>query len=449
MALGSQAVARISVRVRALPLAFVIPATDVLLLTSIALTGLVPARHGFMFGASAFLLLDVFGPAQERLAPRIMDEAGSIVGRMAIALLLVAPLARSSTAFLRLAERLPFLIVAVLIARAAGYRLIAYARAHGYGLEPTLILGAGPVGATLATTLVSHPEYGLLPVGFADRERSAPDEGSLPVPMLGSPELLLTLLFETNARRLLVADPLLSEHELVSWLRAIDDPNLEIHVVPRLQELGSVPAGPTVDDLWGIPIVRLRRGALRSPGWRVKRLLDIVLSSALLIAGAIPLGLIAIAVKLSSPGPVLFRQKRVCQRGEVFEILKFRTMLVNDDSDTTWSVVDDERQTAIGRLLRHTHVDELPQLFNVLRGEMSLVGPRPERPQFVDRFSAETPRYADRHRVPPGLTGWSQVHGLTGDTSIEERARFDNRFIEDWSLWQEFVILIRTFRRIV
>ena len=156
---------------------------------------------------------------------------------------------------------------------------------------------------------------------------------------------------------------------------------------------------------------------------------------------------IALAVRLSSPGPILFRQKRVGQHGELFEMLKFRTLLVNDDSDTTWSVADDDRRTLIGRVLRHTHLDELPQLLNVLSGDMTLVGPRPERPQFVDRFSAETPRYADRHRVPPGVTGWSQVHGLTGDTSIDDRARFDNRFIEDWSLWQEFVILLRTFRR--
>jgi lipopolysaccharide/colanic/teichoic acid biosynthesis glycosyltransferase len=149
-------------------------------------------------------------------------------------------------------------------------------------------------------------------------------------------------------------------------------------------------------------------------------------------------------VKLSSPGPVLFRQQRIGQHGEEISVAKFRTLEVNHDSDTRWSADDDPRVTTVGRILRATSLDELPQLWGVLRGRMSLVGPRPERPFFVERFGASIDGYGDRHRLPAGLTGWAQVHGLRGDTSIEERSRYDNQYIEHWSLWRDVVILIRT-----
>jgi lipopolysaccharide/colanic/teichoic acid biosynthesis glycosyltransferase len=154
-------------------------------------------------------------------------------------------------------------------------------------------------------------------------------------------------------------------------------------------------------------------------------------------------------VRRSSPGPVFFRQSRIGKDERQFELLKFRTMRVNDDSDTTWSVADDARVTQIGRFLRRTYLDELPQLLNVLRGEMSLVGPRPERPHFAQRFAQEVPRYDDRHRVPGGITGWAQVHGLRGDTPIPDRARFDNHYIENWSLWRDVVILARTIASVL
>ncbi len=169
----------------------------------------------------------------------------------------------------------------------------------------------------------------------------------------------------------------------------------------------------------------------------------------LLVVTAPLLGGGAVAVRLSSPGPILFRQRRVGRNGRVFELLKLRTMHVNDDADRLWSVAGDPRVTRAGRILRKTGLDELPQLVNVLRGEMSLVGPRPERPLYANRFSAEVPRYGDRHRVPPGITGWAQVHGLRGDTSIGERIRFDNHYIEHWSLWRDLVILLRTAKQVL
>jgi lipopolysaccharide/colanic/teichoic acid biosynthesis glycosyltransferase len=146
---------------------------------------------------------------------------------------------------------------------------------------------------------------------------------------------------------------------------------------------------------------------------------------------------------------VFFRQLRIGEDGRPFQLLKFRTMQVNSDSDTTWSVVGDARVTRVGRLLRRTYLDELPQLLNVLRGEMSLVGPRPERPHFASRFAREVPRYHERHRVHGGITGWAQVHGLRGDTPIADRARFDNHYIEHWSLWRDVVIVVRTLANVL
>jgi lipopolysaccharide/colanic/teichoic acid biosynthesis glycosyltransferase len=156
----------------------------------------------------------------------------------------------------------------------------------------------------------------------------------------------------------------------------------------------------------------------------------------------------AVAVKVSSPGPILFRQKRVGRHGQIFEILKFRTMYPHDDADTAWFVSND-LVTRVGRILRRTSLDELPQLINVLRGEMSLVGPRPERPHYVDSFAVKIPSYEWRHRVPGGITGWAQIHGRERSMDlILERARFDNDYIESWSLWRDVVILARTLPQV-
>jgi exopolysaccharide biosynthesis polyprenyl glycosylphosphotransferase len=176
----------------------------------------------------------------------------------------------------------------------------------------------------------------------------------------------------------------------------------------------------------------------------VKRVFDLVVA-AMTLALVGPLFLaIAVLVRLSSRGPVLFRQVRIGQNGRIFELLKFRSMTVNDDSDTTWSVRNDHRVTRVGAFLRKSSLDELPQLLNVLKGDMSLVGPRPERPHFNGEFTVTVPTYVDRLRVPTGITGWAQVHGLRGDTSIAERTKFDNFYIEHWSLSLDVVIMLRT-----
>ena len=225
--------------------------------------------------------------------------------------------------------------------------------------------------------------------------------------------------------------------------------DVHVHIVPRFFEVGLAPSGPDVDDIWGIPVYRVRQAALQRWAWRFKRATDIVVAGALIAMTAPVMAVAALIVRLSGPGPILFRQRRIGQHGEEFEVLKFRTLPadhVANRAGVVWAMNAsmDEYTIKVGRFLKYTSIDELPQLFNILRGDMTLVGPRPERGYLVEQFNRNVDGYAHRHRLPVGLTGWAQVHGLRGETSIAERARFDNQYIEHWSLWLDIVILVRT-----
>jgi exopolysaccharide biosynthesis polyprenyl glycosylphosphotransferase len=431
---------------RHVPLGSVVPFVDAIGLAATLLTlghlGLADA----LFGVMAFAALRAAGSQRARINPRLSEDLAGLAGRIAVPLLFVAPFVASEHDLAWIVRVAPFAFAMVAVGRIVTYKAMREARARGMIVEPTLIVGAGTLGAQVATTLQEHTEFGLHPIGFLD---SFSDD-NLPLPILGDVRELEGVILDYGVQRVIVAFGGAREPEMVKVIRACDRLPVEVHVVPRFFELGVGPtAGPWVDDLWGVPLVRLRRSALRSTAWRTKRVFDIVASSLLLALASPVMAACAAAVKLSSPGPVFFRQKRLGQRGQVFEMLKFRSLSQNDDSETTWSVTDDDRQTWVGRIMRRTSLDELPQLINVLTGEMSLVGPRPERPFFVDKFRVAVPEYDDRHRVPAGLTGWAQVHGLRGDTSIPERARFDNHYVENWSLWKDVVILFRTVTAVI
>jgi len=326
----------------------------------------------------------------------------------------------------------------VLLGRVISFRLTNLARNRGYDLEDTLIVGTGPVGVDVAEALLANPQFGLVPCGFVDR---FDDEFTLP--LVGRPEHLPEILARTGTRHVVLAFGAAGEEELVGIIRRCHDSSVQFYAVPRLFELGvsHEDVGHEVD---GLPLVPVRSPGTSSQMWPAKRAFDIAASSLLLLLTAPIFLACALAVKITSPGPVFFRQVRVGIGGRPFEILKFRSMKVNDDSATQWSVDEDARVTVAGRFLRPSHLDELPQLLNVVRGEMSLVGPRPERPHFVEQFGAEIDGYHYRHRVPVGITGWAQVNGYWGDTSIERRVRLDNRYIENWSLWRDLVIGLRT-----
>jgi exopolysaccharide biosynthesis polyprenyl glycosylphosphotransferase len=340
------------------------------------------------------------------------------------------------------------LLAAVLVVRWIAYTVVRRARCRGKVHHRTLIVGAGQVGIRLANTLQDRPYYGLDPVGFVDCD--PPTQNSLlPAPVLGAYEQLGKVIREHRIRDVIVAFGGANEDDLVDILRTCDRLDVEVFLVPRLFELHN--ANRYTDEIWGIPLIRVRRAVFRSPWWKVKRAIDIVISGVALIVLSPLLAVVALAVRWEGGPGIIFRQQRVGLDGRPFDVLKFRSLKpVNEtESQTNWNIKHDDRLGPVGRFIRASSLDELPQLWNILRGDMSLVGPRPERPHFVEQFSTHIPRYTARHRVPAGLTGWSQAHGLRGDTSIEDRARFDNYYIENWSPWLDIKILVMTVEQVV
>ncbi len=318
--------------------------------------------------------------------------------------------------------------------------------------KATLIVGAGVVGTQVAGRLNARPEYGLRPVGFLDAEPSpAVERHSLHVPILGSPEDLERVVAETGASHVILAFSAAPDRGLVPVIRDCEALGVEVLLVPRLFE--SITDRVALERLGGLPLLGLR--AIDPRGWQFtcKYAADRVLAGIGLVMLAPLMAAVALAVKVSSKGPVFFTQRRVGRDGQPFDLLKFRSMRSADElpaflpapGRAPGGIEGFDRRTPVGRLLRHTSLDELPQLLNVLKGEMSLVGPRPERPEFVELFRNGVDRYGDRHRVKAGITGWAQVHGLRGQTSLAERVEWDNFYIENWSLWMDLKILLMTF----
>ena len=424
-------------------LVFASDALSMLAVTAIA------GFHGaaLVYAAVALLLLHVDVTRSVRLNPTLGQDAGWLIARLGVALLPV--LALDGLGWLpgegihRLSSVAPVAAVLVLSTRAATYAIARSARVRATA-EPTLFIGDDALSAQLTEIFDQYPQFGIRPVGFLG---SAVRESSLP--LLGKPDDLEHIVRDFKIRRVIVTFGGTQDAELASLFRANERLPIEVHVVPRLFELSCIPPGCSVDFVRGIPLVHLRRPTTRRVSRMVKRTFDVAVASVAIIVTAPVLAVAALAVRLSSPGPILFRQKRIGARNREFEILKFRTMDAHDDSDTTWAVSAEGHITRVGGVLRRLSVDELPQLFNVLRGDMSLVGPRPERPFFVDQFRESIPGYDDRHRVASGMTGWAQIHGRSrGLAGIPERARLDNHYIENWSLWHDITIVLRTIRHV-
>jgi exopolysaccharide biosynthesis polyprenyl glycosylphosphotransferase len=324
-------------------------------------------------------------------------------------------------------------LAGLLLSRAIGFWIVKRIRRRWP--RPVFIAGAGHVARVLDRALVEHPEYGLQPAAFVS-DAPIPDVDRPVYPYADA----LAALQEVNAVGLICAygpEPQLEQNRLV---REAEVDRRRIWVVPRLFDLS-----PRRDEIWGLAIAVIHRPPIYNPLVRLaKRIIDIVVATLALVILAPLMLAIAVAVRLTSRGPVLFRQRRVGLRGHEFTMLKFRTMRVAADADAGWTVPDDPRRTPAGRMLRRTSLDELPQLLNVIRGNMSLVGPRPERRMFAEHFAEGLPTYDERTRVPGGITGLAQVHDLRGDSSIEDRARYDNRYIDQYSLFLDLIIALRT-----
>jgi exopolysaccharide biosynthesis polyprenyl glycosylphosphotransferase len=326
------------------------------------------------------------------------------------------------------------------------------ARIHGLAGKPTLIVGAGVVGTAIANKLAARPEYGLRPVGFLD-EPHRNGNGATPLrhlPVLGAPDDLAEVAAQQRAEHVIFAFTSEPDQRLLGLARHCEELGLEVSLVPRLFE--SMNDRVALDWVGSLPVLGIK--PLDPKGWqfRVKYAFDKPVALAALLVLSPLMAVIALAIKLTSPGPILFRQRRIGQDGQVFEMLKFRSMYLPTEvyefepspGMAPGGVEGLDRRTPVGRFLRRSGVDELPQLFNVLRGEMSLIGPRPERPEFVNAFGAQLARYTDRHRVKSGITGWSQVSGLRGQTSLTERVEMDNYYIRNWSLSLDLKIALLT-----
>jgi exopolysaccharide biosynthesis polyprenyl glycosylphosphotransferase len=319
------------------------------------------------------------------------------------------------------------------------------ARGLGVGVERVAILGRGAAQARLVNVLRSKQTLGYALVGeVLDRSDNA---GELPV--LGLATELPDVVDRHRIDLVLVAYPFHDVGQLLPVLDALADHQVRVCFVPDLEELLS--SKLHVQDIEGLPFVELRQVALTGIGRILKRTFDLVLSALFLVLLAPMLAAIAVAIRLSSRGPVLYRQQRVGRDGRIFQMIKFRTMYQDAERVTgpVFATAADPRRTRVGGWMRAFSLDELPQLYNVLRGDMSLVGPRPERPVFVQEFRASIPRYFERHKVRSGITGWAQVNGLRGDTPLEERTRYDIYYVENWSLGLDLKILAMTLRSVL
>jgi exopolysaccharide biosynthesis polyprenyl glycosylphosphotransferase len=316
--------------------------------------------------------------------------------------------------------------------------------------SPTLIVGTDVSALDIALRLNRHPEYGMRHVGFLDDDGGELSDDVPPV--LGGLDDLERIVAEHGVKTIVIAYPDAGYQEMLAFVSRCDKLGMQTNVVPRFSSV--VNHQTRFEYLGTVPLLNLR--AINPESWpfSVKHAIDRVVA-ALLLAVLSPLFIaLTLGVRLSSRGPILFRQPRTGRDGRVFDVLKFRTMTIDPPSgEQRFELVEGmapggvegvDRRTRIGRLLRSTSLDELPQLINVVRGEMSLVGPRPERPEFAELFQRDIERYQDRHRVRAGITGWAQVHGLRGQTPLIDRVEFDNFYIEHWSLALDLKIMLLT-----
>ncbi len=332
-------------------------------------------------------------------------------------------------------------ILLVTLGRLLYHKLKTQLQARGWGTDRVLIVGTDEVGYMILQKIQWSPQLGYEVVGLV--QTNGANGRAFNVPVLGGPERLAQLIDQYEIDEVIIALPEASTQEILMLIAQCERGSVSIKVFPDVFQIMA--SQVSIGDLGGLPLLSVRDVALR--GWRltVKRALDLLGSAVLLIVLSPFMLLIGILIKLDSPGPVFYAQERMGLDAKPFWCLKFRSMRPDAEKDGPgWTTRDDPRRTRVGEFIRRSSLDELPQLINVLIGEMSLVGPRPERPVYVEQFRRSIPRYMDRHREKAGMTGWAQVNGLRGDTSIIERTKYDVWYIENWSLRLDLKILIRT-----
>ena len=373
--------------------------------------------------------------------PRMtLTTGGVIVGYLAL-VPRIADVPEPSTSHAAGAAAL--LLALLVVTRTVVYGMVNRRRRARLIAHPAIVVGTDVVAVRIAEALRSDGAYGLQPVGMVGELTS--DTGPLPSPHLGGVASLQRAIVDLGVRDIVFAFSGPPDAAMVKAVRQAVEGNNQVFVVPRFFEtMGRVHQHRT-EVIHDIALTRLRRLSDWSVGQCFKRGLDVSLAAVALLLLAPAMSVLALMARRET-GAAIHRQTRVGLRGRRFSLYKFQTLkpVTEDEGAVTWNIDNDGRLGPAGRFMRRTGLDELPQLVNVLRGDMSLVGPRPERPHFVAEFARRHDRYEDRHRVRTGITGWAQVHDLRGDTSISERVRFDNNYIDNWSLWRDITILART-----
>jgi len=319
-------------------------------------------------------------------------------------------------------------------------------RIRDNNLQRILVVGAGLLGREITQKLLAHRELGFEVVGFLDDDPGKVGSTVLDVPVLGTLRQAEEVLAAGRIDQVFIALPLEAHRKMLQMLELMARECVEVKLVPDVLQYATLQA--TLEDVDGTPVINLSQVPLQGWNSMVKRSMDLVIAAAALVALLPFFPLVALAIWLEDRGPIFYRQERMGLDGKPFMIVKFRSMRINAEASSgpVWAIKDDPRRTRIGTFLRHWSLDELPQIWNVLMGDMSIIGPRPERPTFVREFKHKIPRYMLRHRVKAGITGWAQVHGWRGNTSIKKRIQYDLYYIQNWSLKLDFKILWMTVR---
>jgi exopolysaccharide biosynthesis polyprenyl glycosylphosphotransferase len=418
-----------------------------------------PALWLLAFPILTFVFMAIRGMYRPRVFLRVLDDLRIAVTATALAAMIILSLRVLAHDDPWVAAQTARIWAFATVYLLAGRIVLSWgelrARRRGESVRPTLVVGAGHVGRLTAKRLLDHPELGLRPVGFLDKEpRAVADDNGLPV--LGASWDLDRVVKEHGVRHVVLSFSTAPRSVMLSVLKRCQELGVEVSMVPRFYE--KVVGHIGIEYLGGIPLMTAQPTNPRSWQFAIKYAADRLVALLLLVIVSPVLLAASLAVAASMGRPIFFRQKRAGLDGRVFEILKFRSMRPPCTADEAGALAPGmapggvegvDRRTRVGTFLRRTSIDELPQLWNVLRGEMSLVGPRPERPEYVDLFSDQIDRYGERHRVKSGITGWAQVHGLRGQTSLSDRVEWDNYYIENWSLWLDVKILLLTVIQIV
>ena len=318
-------------------------------------------------------------------------------------------------------------------------------RKRGFNQKHILLVGYSQAAEGYIDRVLSHPEWGYNIRGILDdnKPRGAEYKG---VRVLGTTENLSIILPENKLDEIIITLSLAEYHKLAKIVGMCEKSGVHTKFVPDYNNV--IPTRPYTEDILGMPVINIRHVPLsNSFNAFMKRCVDIFGALVAILLFSPVMLVTAVIIKVTSPGPLIFKQERIGKHNHPFYMYKFRSMVVQEEKDEKkgWTTKNDPRVTPIGKFIRKTSIDELPQLFNILIGDMSLVGPRPERPQFVDKFKEEIPRYMIKHQVRPGLTGWAQVNGYRGDTSIQKRIEYDLYYIENWTLGFDFKIIFLTF----